>query len=256
MLLLTGCGEYTAAIKSTDPDYKMEVAKELYKANDYIRSFTLFEELLNMYRGTSKAEEIYYYYAYCYYGQRNYLLAAYHFKNYSRTFPASDKAQECAFMGAKCYYFDSPVYSLDQSSTYKAINELQLFIDQNPFSEQVDECTELIEKLRHKLEIKHYEIVKQYYKIGEFRATIVTCRNFLSEYPDTEYREEALFLQIKAHYDLASNSVQEKKEERLNETISAYKDFARQYPESRSLKPAEAIYNKALVDLEEMKQNI
>jgi outer membrane protein assembly factor BamD len=250
MLGLASCSEYTEAIKSTDPDYKMEIAKELYEAQDYLRAFTLFEELLNMYRGTSKAEEIYYYYAYCYYGQRNYLLAAYHFKNYSRTFPASEKATECAFMGAKCYYYDSPIYSLDQSSTHKAINELQLFIDQNPGSEHLDECTALIEDLRAKLEVKHYEIVKQYYKIGEFRATIVTCRNFLDEYPDTEYREEALFLQLRAHYDLAVNSVQERKEERLYETISAYKDFARQFPESRSLKPAEAIYNKALNDIE------
>ena len=35
----------------------------------------------------------------------------------------SDKAEEAAFMNAYCYYLDSPVYSLEQSSTKKAIDE-------------------------------------------------------------------------------------------------------------------------------------
>jgi len=249
------CSEYSKALKSTDSDYKMEVARSLYDAGDYVRAFPVFEELLNLYRGTSKAEEIYYYYSYCYYGQRDYVLAAYHFKNYSRTFPASSKAEECAFMSAKCYFFDSPIYSLDQSSTYKAINELQLFVDQHPSSPQVAECTNLIEELREKLELKNFQIVKQYYRIGEYRSTIVSCRALLNEYPDTEYREEALLLQLKAHYDLATNSVEEKRAERLKETIAAYKDFARLFPESRQLKPAKEVYNKAAENLADLNKN-
>jgi outer membrane protein assembly factor BamD len=252
-LLFTGCSEYNKALKSPDLNYKLEVAKKYYDRQDYIRAYPLFEELLNLYRGTAKSQEVYYYYAMTHYGMEDYILAAYHFKNFSTTFPQSEKAEECAYLAAYCYYLDSPRYSLDQSSTNKAINELQLFINTHPGSARVDTATVYIDKLRDKLEQKSFEIGKQYLKIGDYKSAIFALDNTLNDYPDTEFREEALYLQIRANYLLAANSVDYKKEERYENATRAYQNFIRWFPESNWKKDADKLNDKINSDLEEFR---
>lgn len=251
--VLLGCSEYNKALKSPDLNYKLEVAKKYYDRQDYVRAYPLFEELLNLYRGTTKSQEVYYYYAMTHYGMEDYILAAYHFKNFRNTFPQSDKAEECAYLAAYCYYLDSPRYSLDQSSTNKAINELQLFINQHPASPKVDTATVYIDKLRDKLERKSFEIGKQYLKIGDYKSAIFALDNTLNDYPDTEYREEALYLQLRANYLLAANSVDYKKEERYENAKRAYDTFKRWYPESEWQKDANKLKEKIDSDLEEFR---
>ncbi len=252
-LSLTACSEYNKALKSPDLNYKLEVAREYYDQQEYLRAYPLFEELLNLYRGTSKNQEVYYYYAMTHYGMQDYILAAYHLKSFANTFPQNDRAEECAYLAAYCYYLDSPRYSLDQSSTNKAINELQLFINQHPGSSKVDTATLYIDRLRDKLERKSFEIGKQYLKIGNYKSAIFALDNTLNDYPDTEYREEALYLQLEAHYLLALNSVDEKKEERYQNALRAYQAFTRWYPESDWRKDADKLKDRISSDLEEFK---
>ena len=38
---------------------------QYYEKKNYIKAMSLFEELIPVYKGTDKAEEIYYYYSYC-----------------------------------------------------------------------------------------------------------------------------------------------------------------------------------------------
>ncbi len=46
-----------------------------------VRAVTLFQELVNIYRGTSRADQIYYYYAKSMMGQKDYLMATHYFKS-------------------------------------------------------------------------------------------------------------------------------------------------------------------------------
>ena len=46
---------------------------------------------------------------------------------------------------------------LDQTNTYDALKELQLFINTYPNSSRIPECNDLIDKLRTKLEYKDYQ---------------------------------------------------------------------------------------------------
>ena len=251
--ILPSCSEYNKALKSPDLNYKLEVTKKYYDRQDYVRAYPLFEELLNLYRGTTKSQEVYYYYAMTHYGMEDYILAAYHFKNFKNTFPQSEKAEECAYLAAYCYYLDSPRYSLDQSSTNKAINEMQLFINQHPGSNRVDTATVYIDKLRDKLERKSFEIGKQYLKIGDYKSAIFALENTLNDYPDTEFREEALYLQLRANYLLAVNSVDNKKEERYENATRACDTFIRWYPESDWRKDADKLKERIESDLIELR---
>ncbi len=238
---MSGC-KYQKLLKSTDFNLKYEMAVKYYNKQDYSRAFPIFEELLNIYKGTAKASDIYYYYAMSNYGLGDYALASYHFKNYTSTFPTGAKVEECAFMAAYCYFKDSPNYKLDPTSTETAINEMQLFINKYPESPRVAECNDLMDKLRGKLELKAFETAKLYFKVQNYKASIVAFNNMTKEFPESTRREECVFLGLKSRYLLAINSIEEKKEERLEATRKAYLDFLDAYPKSAYLEDAEKFY--------------
>jgi len=144
-------------------------------------------------------------------------------------------------MHSYCYYQDSPEYSLDQTNTLKAINELQLFADQYPQSTRIAQCNKLIDQLRGKLEEKSFQNARLYYNMEDYKAAVTTFRNLLADFPSTQYREEAMFLILKASFLLAENSIEDKRLPRYQETVSAYADFASAYAESKYRKEADEI---------------
>ena len=54
-------------MKSTDMEAKYNAAVKYYEKKDYYHALQLFEELITVYRGTSTAEQSYFYYVYCTY---------------------------------------------------------------------------------------------------------------------------------------------------------------------------------------------
>lgn len=251
LLVISGCrSKYQKVLRSSDANLKYEKAKEYYNKEDYYRALTLFEDLVNTYRGTDRAEEIYYYYAYSNYGLRDLTSARYHFKTFADTYPRSKFAEEARFMAAYCYYLESPVFTLDQANTYKAIEALQLFINLYPQSTRVGEANELIDKLRTKLENKSFYNAKLYYNTEDYRSAIFAFRNSIDDFPDTQHKEEMEYLIVKSSYLYAKNSIESKKEERFAETIDSYLLFLDHYPQSKYLREAESIYEEALKELE------
>tara|TARA_B100000900_G_C20596686_1_gene723732 strand:- start:2948 stop:3715 length:768 start_codon:yes stop_codon:yes gene_type:complete len=235
-ILATSCGEYQDVLKSKDLNFKFSKAVEYYDVGEYNKAYPIFDELITLYRGTEKAQEVYFYYANTLYLQKDYILAGYHFKNFYKTFPQNEQADEAAYLTAFCYYLEAPSHSLDQAYTYKAINELQLFINTHPESDKINLCNEYMEELRGRLELKSYEIAKQYYKTRKYKAAMTAFTTTLSEYPDTPYREEAMYLKAKAAFKLAENSVAELQIERFIEANTALNDLEEIYPESEYLR--------------------
>lgn len=245
-VIFASCDRYSRLLKSTNYEMKLEKAREYYDKGQYIKASQLYYELIPVVKGTDRAEDVYYYYTWSEYKLGDLLLSQYHFKDYCRQFPAGKHVEECYFMNALCFYLTSPNYKLDQGSTKNAIKEFQSFVDIYPESRRLDTCNFLIDKLRDKLERKDYEIIKQYYKLMEFyrdpMATIVASKNFIKEYPSSNYNEELYYLIIDSYYRLASNSVPSKKAERLNGAIENYVKFLDLYPKSSYLSRAESIY--------------
>ncbi|MBK9284620.1 MAG: outer membrane protein assembly factor BamD [Sphingobacteriaceae bacterium] len=242
LFAFTGCDRYNKLLKSTDYELKLTKAKEYYDKGSYIKSSQLYEELIPVVKGTERAEEVYYYYTWSEYYLGDYLISQYHFKNFTRQFPASTKAEECYYMNAYCYYLTSANYKLDQTTTKNAIKEYQSFIDAYPESARIDTSNILIDKLREKLERKDYEIVKQYYKLDEWKAAIVSTQGFIKEYPSGKYTEEMYFMMINSYFLLAQKSIPQKKAERLDGAIENYLKFADLFPKSSYLSRAESIY--------------
>lgn len=241
--LLFSCSQYQKIIKSSDYELKYKAAKEYFAKKDYTRAMALFEELVPITRGTQRAEEVAYYYAECNYQLGDYLLAGFHYKDFYRLFPQSDKAETALFRNAFCYFKNSPSSSLDQENTLIAIQEFQFFIESYPDSKLIPECNAHIDALRLKLETKAYNISKLYYNVGEYKAAIQSFGNLLKDFPDTRFREEAAFLTLKSSYLLAINSIESKKMERLQQAASLYTKFIDQFPKSKLLGQAESMYN-------------
>lgn len=237
------CSDYQKVLKSTDYEFKYKKAKEYYDNNDFNRATTLYQELVNIYRGTSRADQVYYYLAKSYLGQKDYLLAGHYFRQMLKEFPRSDYSEEAQYLIGYCYYKNSPNPRLDQEITKKGIDALQLYINLYPNGDNVKEATKLIDELREKLVYKSYLSGRLYYDLGDYRAAVVSLSNSLKDFPDSEYREELMFLLLKSKYLLAENSIPEKKENRLNAALDEYYTFIDDYPNSDHRKEADKFFN-------------
>ncbi|MCB9198762.1 MAG: outer membrane protein assembly factor BamD [Flavobacteriales bacterium] len=252
VLFLASCSDYNKILKGNDYELKYSKAVELYNEGDCYRALPLFDELMTYYRMTDKGEDVYYYYANTHYCLKDYYMASYYFKRFTKHFPTSPRKEECAFMSAICTMKNSPEYNLDPTDTRKAIDELQLFMDQYPESSKMDTCNALIEQLRGKLERKSYEQGKLYYKMEKYQSAIITFGTTLKSYPDTEYKEEIMYLMVRSSYLLAENSVEAKKMERYQETIKHYRIFADYFPQSEYLKNAQGYHDASLKEIEKL----
>ncbi len=251
LLSLASC-KFSRLVKSGSVDEKYEAAVKLYNEKDYSRALQLFDQLVGAMRATDKSERIYYFYAYCYFNQRDFTLASYYFKRYTTNFPNTPYTEECLYMSAYCNYLNSPEYSLDQTITYEALKELQLFTNMYPTSKRVSECNDLIDKLREKLEQKDYKVAKMYYRMDDYTASVKSLANILKEFPDTKHKEEIMFLIFKSYHRFAKQSVLEKKQERHVKAIVAYNEFVAQYPESMWIEEANDLKARSRKEMDAM----
>ncbi len=248
------CSEYNKVLKGSDYNLKFDKAIEYYKNDQCYKSLPLLEELMSYFRMTSKGEDVYYYYAKNQYCMGDFYLAGYYFKRFVKNFPQSSRVEECAFNSAVCLMMNSPDYYLDQSESYKAIDEFQLFLSKYPNSYLVDSCNNMVANLRARLERKSFEKGKLYFRMEKFRSAIIALNTTILEFPDTQYKEEVLYLILKSNYLFAINSVLSKKVERFEESIKSYYTFVDSFKNSKFENEAESFYLSSLKELEKLKK--
>lgn len=243
VLLLASCSTYQKALKSEDMGVKYSVADSLYKAGKYKQSIKLWEQLVPSYRGKPQAERVQYLYADSYYnaGGAYRPLAAYQFERFVSSFPESEKAEEAEFKGAVSSYTQSPAYSLDQTQTEKALDKLQQFIGQYPESQYSAEANELITELIVKMEKKAFEIAKQYNTIMKYPVALDALDDFISDFPGSVYREDALYYKLDSQYEYAINSFNVLVEDRLKQAEEMYNTLIGYFPEGRYRERADEI---------------
>ena len=255
MLGFSACSSYQKVLKSSNTELKYDTAIKLYNKKEYSKAYPLLEELVSVTRGTQKAEELYFIYSYCNYYLNDLASASYHFEQFSKLYPSSESAEEAAYMAAYCYYLGSPQFNLDQTNTFKAIDEMQIFVNRYPTSERVEDCNRLIDELRAKLEKKDISHAMLFFQISDYKAAIASLKNILKDYPSTKSREEVMITLIKSHYFLAENSVDEKKEIRYKQTIDAYYSLIDKFASAKKAKEAESFFDKANERLNKLKQS-
>jgi outer membrane protein assembly factor BamD len=169
--------------------------------------------------------------------------------------PKAIAFRKLALKPAKSYYFQSPRFSLDQEDSYTAIEKLQVFLNLYPNSEFAVEANQMISELQEKLEQKDFEIAKQYFTIRDYKAAIKANENFVSSFPGTKFREESLYTKFIASFEIAINSIDSKKKERLEELIQQYNTIIRYYPESLFLEDLDKRMTQVNQDLDQFNQD-
>ena len=250
VLSLSACGEYNKLLKSTDYEYKYEAAKAFFAKGQYTRAATLLNELITILKGTANAEESLYMLGMCYYNQEDYQTAAQTFIQYYNVYPRGVYAELARFHAGKALYLDTPEPRLDQSGTYSAIQQLQLFLEYFPESTRKEEAQNMIFALQDKLVMKEYLSARLYYNLGNYlgnnyQACVITAQNALRDYPYTNLREDLSILILRAKYELAVYSVEDRKMERYREAVDEYYAFKNEFPESKYLKEADHIFDEA-----------
>ena len=248
-LLLNSCGEYQRiAGKGTMLErYKLAVKK--YEAKEYGKALRLFELVTPSYRGKPQMERIQFMVAQSNFNEKNYATAAYYFDRFTKNYPNSSKKEEAAFLSAYSYKLASPIFSLDQLDTNKALVAFQMFIDEYPESERVVEANKHYRELQFKLETKAFEIGKTYYKTAltdfrNYKSAIVAFDNLINDYLGSELKEEALYYRFKAYHDLVIVSTERKKPTRIKDAFAAYDKLIRNFPESKFLKDSDKLLSE------------
>lgn len=244
VVLFSGC-RFQKLLKSSDYDEKYAMALEFYGQKDYNRALQLMDQIVPIYKGTAKSQELEYMYAMSYFMQNDYILASYYFKRYYKNYPGSEQAEDALYYSAYCNYLDSPRSSLDQETTKAAIQEMKLFMVRFPKSSQYVNAEIIVNELEAKLEKKEYDIAHQYYKMEDYNAAITAFKTYLKNYSSSDYREDVMFYVMKCYYDYALLSFSAKQEDRFTKSIGAYVDFVALYPESKHRKAADEMHAEA-----------
>lgn len=249
-LVFSSCGGYNKVLKSTDYEFQYEAAKAYFAQGKYSKAASLLEQLVTILKGTDKAEESLYMLGMTYFNQESYDVSSHYFITYYKTYPRGVYAELARFQAGKALYLSTPEPRLDQSSTFKAIEELQLFIEYFPQSLKKQDAQNMIFKLQDKLVEKDYLSAKLYFDLGtymgnNYQSCVVTAQNALRDYPYTRFREDLYILTLRAKNQIAVQSVEDKKLDRYREVIDEYYAFKNEFPESKYDKEAAKIFNEA-----------
>ena len=244
------CSGYNKIMKASDYNAKYNLAKSLYVEGRYTNCSSILEECVIMLRGTAQAEEVVYMLANCYYNLSDYISAAQYFKNCYMTYPNGVYSEQSRFYCGKSLFLDTPDPRLDPTSTYQAIEELQVFVEGYPESSHRAEAEDMIFNMYDRLVEKEYKTATLYYNMGNYlgnnyQACVIVSQNALLDFPSSKYREDLSFLIYKAKFQMAEESVLEKKMDRYRDAIDEYYAFKNDFPESDYMKEAEKMFQKA-----------
>ncbi len=243
---------FNYVLRSRDYNLKYQKAFEYYNKKKYYKALDLFGQLVPHYRGTSRGDEVLFYYAMTNYMLKDYVTAGYYFKNFAYSYPNSEFAEEAMFMSAYCYYLMSPRWSLDQEMTNDAITQFEMFLSKYPQSDMVDSVNHLIDKLRYKLQEKSYRNAKLYYDLGYYNAAAIALDNSLKQYPDSPFKDEILYYIALSRYNYASNSITDKQEQRFLDALDAILTYKDQMPDGRYIDKINELEQKINARLEKL----
>lgn len=244
-IMICGCDGYGKLLKSTDYDSQYKAAVAYYEEGNYNRARQLLENLQVHYRSKDNAENILWYYCNALMNLDDYFSASYYFNQFNRKYPYSTHAEEALYLSAYSKYLQAPSSSLDQTLTKESLSEFERFIEKYPQSVRVPQINNYVDTLNARLEKKDFDIAMVYYKVEQYHAAYQALKNFLNQYPDSQYKEQAMYTVIMAGYKYASNSQEDKMADRLRLVINDFDRYAPQLTNKKYLADAQQAYTKA-----------
>ena len=253
--VLTGCAGVNSLLKSGKPDLIYAKALEFYEKGKWSRASTLFEGVQHYYSGTSREDSISFFNARCKYKNLDYDTASTLLDEFRRKFGRSVFIEEAEGMYAMCFYKLSPGPTRAQAMTGQAIIAVNEFMSRYPESKYIEDFKNIDKELTQRLHDKAYINAYTYYKIGKYKSAIIALKNALRKYPESNHREEIMYLIVDASYRFASNSVEAKQIDRYMSMLDSYYSFIAEYPESTHVKELDRMARHAKDFLDKNKKD-
>ena len=246
IIAMSSCkSQYELLLNSNDADAKYEAAFEYFNLNKYSKAASLFESLAVLTDGTERDDTVRYYWGLSNYKFKDYYTAETNFDQFIQSYPRSPFTSEARYLRLDCLYRQTLRYELDQSPTYKAINEISAYILEYPSNVHMQECRDMLVELNERLDKKAYEAAKLYYKMEDYLASRVAFKNVLKDDAENMYREDILYYIAMSSYKYAHQSVPEKQKERYLAFVDDYLNFIGEIPESQYRKELDSVYQRA-----------
>ncbi len=80
---------------------------------------------------------------------------------------------------------------------------------------------------------------------NNYESAVIVAKNAIKDYPYSKYKEDLEMLILKARYQEAVNSIEERKAERFREVVDEYYSFINNYPDTDNRQEADNIFRIA-----------
>lgn len=236
--------QYELLLQGHDTEKKYAMAFELFEAEKYAKSASMFESLKLVTKGTAQEDTVQYYTALAHYNSGDIYTAEGAFESFTNVFPISPFTEKARFLYIDCLFDQTLRYELDQTPTAKSIAITTQYLIEHPDSDYVGECKEMIETLTKRLDRKAYEAAKIYYTIEDYKAAHFALRNAIKENAENIYREDIKYYTVMSSYRYAFNSVSDRQKERYMLFVDDYYNFVGEYKESDYRKQLDNLFNR------------
>lgn len=240
MIILLSCGSNNAVIKKL-PETDLKEALEVYQNGEYEEAKNLLYAITIKYAGTKVAEDAQFYLAECYFKTDRFLVAANSYQQIVDRYRRSPYLETSQYKEAKCYYFLSPGYALDQQFTTIAVRKYNNFLKDWPQSEKRELAENERAELEEKLAKKQYENIVTYYKMNKHRAALQTADLFIENHSYSKFIKSVYIMKAKIYLEREEPV---KAEQEIQLLFSKFPDFDKENEE----------YQELLIEIESEKE--
>ncbi len=170
---------------TSDFDTRFEKGMEYFEKKKYLRAQEEFNYVAISGGHTELGDDALFYLGESYFLNKEYILARAEYDRLVRRMSFSPFLEQARWRICQCYVKESPKYYHDQTSTEKALEKLQEFIEDFPNSKYREEAETTMVELREKLGTKAFETGILYIKLGAYDSAILAFEQVLQNYYDT-----------------------------------------------------------------------
>ncbi len=200
LLVLSSCSSSDAVPQRRTVEEIYTEAMAAYESNDWTEATAKFDVIKLQYPASQFADDAQYYIAEINFRRGEFVMAAYNYSVVRRSFPTSEWAKTSAFKVASCYEELMLPPDRDQEYTRKAIQAYTEFQQLYPTDSLSFQALERIRILRNRLAERYILVAEHYKKTNSRRAAITYYDGLISEYPDSDFLEEAIVEKLKLQF--------------------------------------------------------
>ena len=94
-----------------------------------------------------------------------------------------------------------------------------------------------------------------YFDLEDYQSANQSFNNLLKDFPDSENAEEVRYKIVLSSFNLAENSIYEKRKERYEETLENVEQFNKRYKKSTYLKDVRQLERQARTAIKSLKND-